>query len=350
MNKIDNRLIAGILLIAFALMAIVLVLLFMRQGNGSSGLSSDANSTAKTIAEGSNVNEDSESSEPSTQVKNDSENGSETVSEQSPSSFTTDNWVNYVNSIRASAGIPPITEDSGLSNAANLHAMYVVANNRYSHEEDPSLPKYTVEGDQAARDGLIFATSNTSAGYQESIGFWASGPFHLVPLLNPRLDKMGYSTFVDTGSSNTKMSGILNLGPRATHGANKDVYPAMYPGDGQTTAVLSQRIREWPDATMHCGYSRPVGAPIVLMIGSGNQTPNVGNYSVTQNGSAIDVCMVNETNFSHSDSYEQSVGRVILNSLDAIVLVPRAPMQPDAAYTVNLEVNGVAHNWTFNTR
>lgn len=353
MKKIDNQMIGGILLIAFALVALAIALLWGQRNGSSAGRDSgrSANTTADTPIADNGSSPTSADAGAEEVVEKDENNGASNNSEPEPEPVASlDSWLGYVNSVRASAGIPLVVEDSALSNAARLHAAYVVVNDNFSHREDPNLPNYTPEGNQAAQDGLIFATSNTAAGFSDSVGFWASGPFHLVPMLNPRLDKMGYGNFVDAGDPNVKMSGILNLGPRNTHGGNEDVYPVMYPGDGKTTQVLSQTLPEWPDAMGHCGFSRPVGAPIVLMIGTGDQTPNVGNFSVMQNGSAIEVCMFNETNFNGSDDSQRTTGRRILDSLDAVVLIPRSPLQAGATYTVNLEVNGVGHNWSFETR
>lgn len=349
LKKIDNQMIAGVLLIAFALILLAGILAIINR-NGSTATVENVplNPTeTKSSADGAVAKvEDNQQvipTEPANEVP------IQDAVAPSPESVP-EGWLPYVNSIRTMAGIPRVAEDSGLSNGARLHAIYVVANDNFDHRESPNLPQYTPEGDAAAQNGLIFATSNTSAFYKDSITFWASGPFHLVPMLNPRLDKMGYGSFVDASDSGVRMSGILNLGPRDSHGDDKSVYPVMYPGNGQTTPVLSQTLPEWPDAMGHCGWSRPVGAPIVLMIGTGNQTPNVNSYSVSQNGAPIEVCMFNETNFSGSDGSQQTTGRRILNSLDAVVLIPREPLKAGSTYDVSLTVNGESYNWSFAAR
>ena len=57
--------------------------------------------------------------------------------------------------------------------------------------------------------------------------------------------------------------------------------------------------------------------------------------------------MMNETNFSGMDSSQQSVGRTILDSLDAVVLIPHSPLKAGSTYEVNIEVSGKSHSWSF---
>ena len=57
--------------------------------------------------------------------------------------------------------------------------------------------------------------------------------------------------------------------------------------------------------------------------------------------------MFDETSYSHPDPGSQSLGRSILNSRDAIVLIPRLPLTPGTSYTVSLTVDGQTHTWTF---
>ena len=354
MKKIDNMMLAGISLIALALFLFAGVLFYAQRNNVTVlGNPREEVAAKSTVDDSGNTQSSTAASESDSSTQStaaDSQSASDpqpATSSNVPSAADATDWLSYVNAIRASAGIPPVTEDAGLSSAAQAHARYMVANNSSAHSQDPSSPEYSEAGNQAAKDGLLYADTQTSAGYVESVAYWVSGPFHLVPLLNPRLDKMGYADFTDVGSSGTKMAGVLNLGPRGTHGADEDVYPAMFPGDGQSTAVLRQFLFEWPNAEGHCGFKRPVGPPIVLMVGTGNQTPSVGNYSVTENGSAIEVCMMNETNFSGMDSSQQSVGRTILDSLDAVVLIPHSPLKAGSTYEVNIEVSGKSHSWSF---
>ncbi len=86
---------------------------------------------------------------------------------------------------------------------------------------------------------------------------------------------------------------------------------------------------------------------IILQIGSGNLTPSVTAHSFTQGTTPLEHCVFDETNYTNPDSSTQSTGRSILNSRDAIVLIPRAPLTAGATYTVSITTNGQTYLWSF---
>ena len=43
----------------------------------------------------------------------------------------------------------------------------------------------------------------------------------------------------------------------------------------------------------------------------------------------------------------ESSGRSILNSRDAVVVIPKAPLRSGARYTVSLTVNGITYNSSY---
>jgi hypothetical protein len=86
-----------------------------------------------------------------------------------------------------------------------------------------------------------------------------------------------------------------------------------------------------------------------LQIGPGDVTPNVTAHSFKQGSTLLEHCAYNETNYASSDSVEQSVGRGVLNSRDAIVLIPRYPLTPGTTYTVSITANGQTYTWSFKT-
>lgn len=62
---------------------------------------------------------------------------------------------------------------------------------------------------------------------------------------------------------------------------------------------------------------------------------------------ACEHCVFDETNYTNPDSSAQSLGRSILNSRDAIVIMPREPLVSGARYTVSITVNGTEYTWSF---
>ncbi len=146
MKKVNNQMIAGILLIAFALIALAIALMWSQRSGSSaatdSGRSNDTSTNSSVTDNGGTQDSADEVDEVveeavATEVTN---SGNDSVEAEPVASL--DSWLAYVNSIRSSAGIPPVVEDDGLSNGARLHAGYVVVNDEYNHDEDPNLPNY----------------------------------------------------------------------------------------------------------------------------------------------------------------------------------------------------------------
>ncbi len=95
---------------------------------------------------------------------------------------------------------------------------------------------------------------------------------------------------------------------------------------------------------MSCPAERPA---LILQIHPGHLTPSVSAYSFTQGTTPPEHCVFDETNYVNPDSGTQSTGPSILNSRDAIVLMPRAPLTPGATYTVSITTNGQTYTWSF---
>ena len=116
--------------------------------------------------------------------------------------------------------------------------------------------------------------------------------------------------------------------------------------DGGQTWVLKHGLPEFPNPLTSCpGYQRPVGPPILLQIGPGDQVPVVTDHSFSQDGQELEHCVFDETSYVNPDN--QDTGRHLLDSRDAVVLMPRKPLEVGKAYTVRIVVNGQTVSWTF---
>jgi hypothetical protein len=61
----------------------------------------------------------------------------------------------------------------------------------------------------------------------------------------------------------------------------------------------------------------------------------------------LEHCAFDETTYKNPDATQQSVGRSILIMRDAIVLIPRAPLDQWTKYAVSVTANGQTYNWSF---
>lgn len=259
-------------------------------------------------------------------------------------------WLLYLNRFRAMALVPPVSADERLSTGSLWHSRYMVKNdNAIAHAEDPSNPYYDADGHRAAQNGNIFATSQLDADYIWGINFWVSAPFHLVPMIDPRLAVVGFGSYSEVGGS-VQMAAVLDVGSGPLRTQPDASYPLVFPAEGSNVWVVRNSMYEWPDPLQSCpGYSRPVGAPIVLQLGDGKVTPQVSSHVLRLGDIALESCLFDETSYRNSDAYAQGVGRRILDRRDAIVIIPRYPLGVGQRYTVQVVANGQTYTWQFTT-
>lgn len=259
-------------------------------------------------------------------------------------------WLNLVNHIRGMAGLTAVPEQFPLTTGSELHSRYMVVNDEaVAHKQDVNNPLYDEAGHKAAKNGNIFATSQTEADYIWGMNFWVSAPFHLIRILDPGLQSIGYGDYVEA-IGDVRMSAVLDVGSDKTSNPEGVEYPIFFPGNGTETWVVRHSLYEWPDPMGSCpGFSRPAGAPIIVQLGDGSLTPNVSSFSVSQGDKVLDACLFDETSYRNSDSYAQGVGRTVLDLQDAVVILPREPLEAGAEFTVQLVTNGETYTWSFKT-
>jgi hypothetical protein len=84
-----------------------------------------------------------------------------------------------------------------------------------------------------------------------------------------------------------------------------------------------------------------------MLFGTGSFTPSITAHQLLRDGTPVAHCVFDETTYTHPDSAQQSLGRAILNSRDAVVILPRDPLSPGSRYTVSITVNGGSYTWSF---
>lgn len=248
------------------------------------------------------------------------------------------------------ADLAPLSERSALTLGSELHSQYMVVNDAaVSHMEDPLNALYNAAGDQAAHNGNVFATSMVEADYIWGINFWASAPFHLVPMLAPQLERVGYGNYNEAGGD-VSMAAVLDVRSERDNGHGGATYPILFPKDGSTTWIGRHNLFEWPDPLSSCpGFSRPSGPPLVIQLGDGAIVPSVGGVTLLMGDTPVETCTFDETTYYNPDPWAQKAGRLILDNQDAIVIMPRQPLIAGETYTTQVEANGQRYTWKFNT-
>lgn len=257
-------------------------------------------------------------------------------------------WLNYLNQFRRLAHLPLLEENGGLSVNSQMHSIYMVRNdNAAARSQDPRNPWYSHAGSQAARNGNIFATPQTEAKFDWAINYWMSTPFYAVTIIDPQLKSVGYGDSYDDAGE-VKMAAVLDVNS-ALHSTPVTVtYPIYFPKDGGQTWIIRRSLMEYPDLQASCpGYDKPTGPPIILQIGQGETIPQVTAHHFMQGANVLESCIFDETTYINEDAYAQEIGRAALDERDAIVIIPRRPLQVGVTYTASITVNGETHTWHF---
>ena len=256
-------------------------------------------------------------------------------------------WLGYVNRLREEGGLPPLSEDLAWSLGSEEHSRYTVKTDFISHSQVADNPWYSQAGLDAARNGNLAATHWFEAPEAWAIDYWISAPFHAIPILDPQLQTVGFGWYREQDGGVVFAANMDIL-----RGLDQEfvdtTYPITFPRDGGKVWVRQSVVYEYPDPLTACpGFAKPTGPPIILQIGAGRGSPVIGGSSFRTGDRVLDHCTFGETTYVNPDPAAQQSGRRILDVRDAIVLIPRLPLQPDTVYTASIIVNGQQHTWSF---
>jgi hypothetical protein len=113
-----------------------------------------------------------------------------------------EDWRGWMNQARSEAGLSPVVENPAWSDGARKHGLYAVRNQWFRHDEDPTLPHHTPEGQHAARTGNLFASSARRTP-RAAIDGWLESPGHALWILHPNATAAGYGEFHDPNQTGT---------------------------------------------------------------------------------------------------------------------------------------------------
>lgn len=257
-------------------------------------------------------------------------------------------WLTYLNHFRAMAGLADLVENDELTFGSQAHARYMVINDKpIAHSERSDNPLFTAEGLRAAQNGNIFSTTQVNAGHEWATNFWISAPFHLIRIIDPALSQVGYGDY-NEAVGNFHMSAVLDVSTMLGEVPDSQNYPIYFPGEGAVTEIVRHSLYEWPDPVDSCaGYTRPTGPPLIIQLGDGSLTPSVSGFTLAVDGVLVPACAFSETTYTNPDQYAQANGRFLLGERDAVVILPRNPLQAGKTYTATVFANGQTFSWSF---
>lgn len=237
-------------------------------------------------------------------------------------------WLDRVNLYRMQAGLDPVAESAALSDGSALHSQYMVINDELTHAENPNKPGYTAAGNQAGSSGNVYVSSSTAFTDNDAVDGWITGPFHAVGMLTPSLTDVGFGAYRDPDAGQWTMGATLDIWSAPRNWNNEADGAYTWPGDGSVIPVR-RHTNEYPSPTTHPGCGGHSGVPVLVFF---ENNANPSNVTFTRNGSNVDHCVFDGTDYVNSNGSQQGLGRQILAGANAVVIFPAEPLTSGANY------------------
>ena len=267
---------------------------------------------------------------------------------------TYDDWISYLNYYRSLSGLPALVEDESLDYGCTLHAIYMVKNNVLQREEDPANQYYTDEGNASGENSNVFVSNEYNDSFKIAIDQWMEGPFTAMGILDPELVRVGYGEHHEINKSQyTQTAAALDVisGMDGTDGPG--TVPVFWPGNGSTTPIgIYEQGRDIPDPLASCeGYENLeyTGAALLVQSGFGRTDIPVVTASsiVNSKGQVLEHCVFTEGTYTNPIEAYQVYGRAVMAFRDAIVIIPKLPLERGETYAVSITIDGDVYSWSF---
>ncbi len=250
-------------------------------------------------------------------------------------------WLGWINLYRSMAGVAPVVEDVNLSIGDLLHARYLIEEGVLTHDEDPASPWWTPQGEVAGHQSNIAYVGGGAATGKQFLDVWMRAPFHEIGLLDPRLRSVGFGT----ASNGSVTAGALNVEGGRTTVPPGTAFPIMFPASGSTMSLRQYPGGEYPDPLTPCGYATPAGQPLEIQFANPGPVTAVG-FGPT-GGAGLPFCWYDGTNYTNPDPVAQGFGRGVLSTRNAVVVIPKAPLELGKTYSWFVTQGGVTGSSTF---
>jgi hypothetical protein len=206
---------------------------------------------------------------------------------------TSSDAVGAINAMRARMGLPAVANDERLAGDCGLHASWMRANGRVTHDPPAGSPGYTALGaDAAARSVLHRALEFTPQSSEATVHWRVGAPLHLYQLLHPGLVRSGYAfdgSFACMWTLDPRVRTGITVHDRSRGRGKVYTWPVAGAGD---IPAREDTSGEDPNPNVQLGLPRSqVTGPYFLVYGGG-----FGGVSTTCN--ALDIVSATLTSSS----------------------------------------------------
>jgi hypothetical protein len=263
-------------------------------------------------------------------------------------------WLAEINQYRGATGLAPVAENPAwnagiehhLTYLENTPAQYRTGDYASAHTENSASPYYTADG--AAEAGYSDLALGGATTPRRAVDTWLAAPFHAIGMLRSQLAQVALAVDPAKGYAGLDViQGLDDSRPAAT-------IPILFPGPGITTA-LTTFGGESPDPRETCGWQTldAVGLPLVVLLpaapvaGASASLSGPGGVQSTAGGT---LCLVDQSTYRSSDPVYGPNGASILQSDNAVLLIPRHPLVT-GTYSADLQQPGqAAVDWSFSVK
>jgi len=262
-----------------------------------------------------------------------------------------------INEIRKQLGLPEVEQEDGLSVGCQKHADYLARNQGRKeiegagmHREETSLPSYSDEGKQSARQSLVSyfgkgrRVKDAADGGCEAVDGLAATLYHRLELLSPRLTTVGIG--ITTFERGVRGVVVIDVSRRNLKDPVK-INPVICPGPDQTgvATLFSLGGGEYPDPRPD-GAGK-VGYPITVVWDTREYRPTDVTATLETEGKKVEFALSTPEKPARADKGQPGV----------ICLLPKEPLKPGAKYSVTVECRNMdakdgapwSKTWSFTT-
>ncbi|WP_405427348.1 cell wall-binding repeat-containing protein [Micromonospora sp. NBC_00617] len=247
-------------------------------------------------------------------------------------------WLVKLNQVRSEANLPALVENVRYSGDIAAHIFYLEKTGQFQHGEDPNNEWYTERGANGGSnlmDGGTLRTEN-----------WLNAPFHLADFLDPGVNAAGayghyYSgegtSWIEPGATGVQADPVASGWPRAWP-SSSTVLPA------ELTVIGN----EWPNPVSSCGRAYTdrfnqmfpqIGLPIYVAFDPNAADITTATATFKRGSTTLTSCVVTGATYTNPDADAQALGRNILNSHNAVYVVPLDPLALNTTYTLSVTTN-----------
>jgi hypothetical protein len=255
-------------------------------------------------------------------------------------------WLNRLNLYRATALLPPLVEDPGLSGAVLEHARYMVVHGVVRHSQNRRDSWATPEGAAAAAVSNLAGSIRSTEPDSWAVDLWMQAPFHALGILDPALGHVGFGIHRARNGRIQTAAGLDVIRGRSAAPLST-AYPIVWPANGASVPLAAHTVEDPSPLTSCPGYRAPTGLPLIVQLGAGKLVPRVTGSWIVEGERLLEHCVFDEGTYRNRNAVQQRLGRGILAARDAIVLIPREPLRPGSSYRAVVEVDGRLIDWTF---